>query len=84
MADLTNLINKYSSTMETLNICTIIYISIVEFIIMVFIVLNLNKKTKIIEEVTFKINKAFNFILNRNIISENKEEDSFIINSNYM
>ena len=67
--------------METLNICTIIYISIVEFIIMVFIVLNLKKKTKIIEEVTFKINKAFNFMLNRNIISENKEEDSFIINS---
>ena len=81
MTDLTNLINKYSFNMETLNICTIIYISIVEFIIMVFIVLNLKKKTKIIEEVILKINKAFNFMLNRNIISENKEEDSFIINS---
>ena len=81
MTDLINLINKYASNMEALNICTIIYISIVEFIIMVFIVLNLKKKTKIIEEVILKINKAFNFMLNRNIISENKEEDSFIYNS---
>ena len=50
MNDLTNLIDRYSSTLETLNIFTIIYISIVEFIIMVFIVFSLKKKTKIIEE----------------------------------
>ena len=82
LTDLTNLINKYSSIIEALNIFTIIYIFIVEFIVMFFIVFKLKKKTIIVEEVTFRINKGFNYILTRNIISENKEEDTFIINNN--
>ena len=66
MTDLTSLINKYNSIIEILNICAIIYIFIVEFIVMVFIVFNLKRKTKVIEEVTVMINNAFKFMLKRN------------------
>ena len=66
ISDLTSLINKNNTIIEILNICAIIYIFIVEFIVMVFIVFNLKGRTKIIEEVTIKLNNSFNFMLKRN------------------
>ena len=79
--DLTSLINNYKSIIEILNICAIIYIFIVEFIVMVFIVFNLKRLAKIIEDITLRINKSFNHMLKININFENQEDDfSFIIN----
>ena len=82
MTDLTSLINKYKSIIEILNICEIIYIFIVEFVVLIFIVFILKRKTKIIKDITFRNNKSFNFMLNRNINIENKEKDSFVTNDN--
>ena len=79
MTDLISLVNKYNSIIEILNLCAIIYIFIFEFIVMVFIILNLKKTTKKIEDVTVRINNALNFMLKRNKYDENKQEDSSII-----
>ena len=79
MTDLISLVNKYNSIIEILNLCAIIYIFIFEFIVMVFIILNLKKTTKKIEDATVRINNALNFMLKRNKYDENKQEDSSII-----
>ena len=79
LTDLISLINKYNTIIEILNLCAIIYIFIFEFIVMVFIILNLKKTTKKIEDVTVRINNALNFMLKRNKYDENKQEDSSII-----
>ena len=82
MTDLISLIDKYKSIIEILNICAITYIFIVEFIVMFFIVFNLKKTTKIIEDITLRINKSFNLMLNRHTPENKSEDPSFMIYNN--
>ena len=65
-----------------LNIGMIIYNFIAVFNVIVFIIFKLKKIIKIIQKVTFKINKSINHMLKRNLYFENKEEDSFLMINN--
>ena len=80
--DLDSLANKYNSIIEALNICSVIYCFIVEFIVLTFIILKLRKKTKKIEEATSRINNSFRYLLQKNINNDNKEDNSIFVNDN--
>ena len=80
--DLDSLAHKYNSVIEALNICSVIYCFIVEFIVMIFIILSLRKKTKKIEEATLRINNSFRYLIKKNINNDNKKVNFIVVNDN--
>ena len=82
LVDLTSLANKYNSIIEALNICSVIYCFIVEFIVMIFIIFNLRRKTKKVEDATLRINNAFRYMMKKNINNDKEDNSSFAINGN--
>ena len=82
MIDVSSLANKYNAIIEALNICAVIYCFIVEFITLTFIIFNLRKITKRIEEATLRINNAFRYMIKKNINNDKEDNSSLIINSN--
>ena len=82
MTDVSSLASKYNSIIEALNVCAVIYCFIVEFITLTFIIFNLRKITKRIEEATLRINNAFRYMIKKNNNCEKEDNSSLIIKSN--
>jgi len=82
MQDLTDLVVKYNSIIEALNICAVIYCFFVAFTVMTFIIIYLRRVTKRIEEATSRINNSFSYMSQKNVNNENKDYSSFVTTDN--